>query len=478
LSYISSQKDAYWFSHDAGASHDPDIVRLRRKWGIAGYGAFFFIIERLREKSPTYKIELRCVEDIAYDGQFDVAIIDECFDIDLLQRDDEYFWSDTLIERMEHYDKIKKKRAVAGAKGGVAKAKKKAKSSKSKANAKQLSGKCVAKSSQDRIGEDRINNNQTSPGEITSLKDEIDIKPDNEIEVQDGQVEKTKMKIKVSKIIIPLMQELWPTLDQVGAETYYMKIRSVHGDLSAEKLEKIIRIAWAKWPNERTIWESGGLGSWILREIGIYLRDEKHEAEHDAFIAAREAERRGEGPMKADIHVRLGKIKDNLDQWVNQRKTVILYMDRVQGVINEAVEDGIELPEIIVSWLNRGRKSKAFEFGNGLKLTGWHLASGTPGELIKAPPAPMNQEEIAEQIAKAKEQLGMTSNQEAPESPTTAGSVDTPEAPGELDPEDLAVLEAARIRIRQQPAQPARSSEVIGDLIGGAVGSTKKGDNR
>lgn len=149
-------KDAFWFPHDAGARNDPKIVRLRRMHGHAGVGVYWYVVEMLREANDDgYELELKSVDDISYDGRFEANMIDSMIEIGLLDSSDTHFWSESLKRRMIRMDEIREKRAVAGAKGGKAKAK----SSKSKASAKQLpskrGSKALAKSSYDRIGQDR-----------------------------------------------------------------------------------------------------------------------------------------------------------------------------------------------------------------------------------------------------------------------------------------------------------------------------------
>lgn len=49
-------KDALYFSHDCNARHDPKCRALRRKFGWAGYGQFWALVEMLRERD-SFKID-------------------------------------------------------------------------------------------------------------------------------------------------------------------------------------------------------------------------------------------------------------------------------------------------------------------------------------------------------------------------------------------------------------------------------------
>lgn len=99
-------KKVPYFSHDADARRDPKIVALIAKHGLAGYGAFWVIIEILREQE---KYSLPCKE-FAYTAigseiakpaaeakNFVNALVKE---FELLQTDEKFFWSESLNRRM------------------------------------------------------------------------------------------------------------------------------------------------------------------------------------------------------------------------------------------------------------------------------------------------------------------------------------------------------------------------------------------
>ena len=94
-------KDAYYFSHDANARHDPKMIRLRSKLGMEGVGIFWCIVEMLRE-SGDYKLSLNDCDGIAYGLHCRVAIAEAVVkDFDLFEIDGDKFWSNTLLQRME-----------------------------------------------------------------------------------------------------------------------------------------------------------------------------------------------------------------------------------------------------------------------------------------------------------------------------------------------------------------------------------------
>ncbi|MEC1155514.1 DUF4373 domain-containing protein [Cytobacillus horneckiae] len=115
-------KEAYYFSHDANARHDPKILALRSEYGVKGYGIFWIIIEMLRNEDD-YKLpiknyvwnaiamQVQC-NDFAKDDakQFVEFCINEC---DLFKNDDEFFWSESLVKRMEKKESVSQKRSAA-----------------------------------------------------------------------------------------------------------------------------------------------------------------------------------------------------------------------------------------------------------------------------------------------------------------------------------------------------------------------------
>ncbi len=60
------KKDAYYFPHFSNARNDPKILRLRRIFGIEGYGIYFMLLEVLREQTD-FCYPLDGIEDLAYE---------------------------------------------------------------------------------------------------------------------------------------------------------------------------------------------------------------------------------------------------------------------------------------------------------------------------------------------------------------------------------------------------------------------------
>lgn len=134
-------KDAYYFSHDSNARNDQRIIKLRRELGSEGYGIYWMIIEILREqKNYSLGLDDDSINNLAFDLRADFGKIEEVIlHYDLFQRNEQFFWSESLKRRMEKLDLIKQKRAIAGAKGGKSKANDKQMLSNSKASKEKKS---------------------------------------------------------------------------------------------------------------------------------------------------------------------------------------------------------------------------------------------------------------------------------------------------------------------------------------------------
>ena len=92
---MEAKKDAYYFSHDANARHDPNISEMRADYGSEGYGWYWIIIEMMREqadyklklcKCNAFAMQMQCENDAAK------KFIDDCLKrYELFTTDGEYF---------------------------------------------------------------------------------------------------------------------------------------------------------------------------------------------------------------------------------------------------------------------------------------------------------------------------------------------------------------------------------------------------
>jgi uncharacterized phage protein (TIGR02220 family) len=115
-------KEAYYFSHDANARHDPKILALRSEFGIEGYGIYWVVVEMLREQDE-FKLPLKeyifnaiamQVQSNAYAKEHAKQFVEFCInECDLFVSDGSHFWSNSLLKRMDKKDALSKKRSEA-----------------------------------------------------------------------------------------------------------------------------------------------------------------------------------------------------------------------------------------------------------------------------------------------------------------------------------------------------------------------------
>lgn len=115
-------KDARYFFHDVDASQDPKMLLLRARWGWAGVGMYWRLIEALRASGDfTYPLApvvvglMLQIEETEAD-QF-LAFL---FEIKLTEKTEnlENFFSPALTQRMEKLEAIRTRYSEAGKKGG------------------------------------------------------------------------------------------------------------------------------------------------------------------------------------------------------------------------------------------------------------------------------------------------------------------------------------------------------------------------
>ena len=157
-------KDVYYFSHDVNASNDPKIVAMESEFGVISYAWWWKLIEKLAS-SEDYRLPFKKYTFIALDKELGVLNKNErpfnenerpfnenerpfnenerdlfcsnksflfinslIHDFELLDCDDEYFWSPSLIRRQEirrsKNEKKQEQRRLAGIKSGEARRKK------------------------------------------------------------------------------------------------------------------------------------------------------------------------------------------------------------------------------------------------------------------------------------------------------------------------------------------------------------------
>lgn len=141
---ISVAKDVVYFSHDSNARHDPKITAMRGVYGSEGYGWFWMLIEMMRE-ADGYKLDMKSKYAFnAYAMQLQcecnaiASFVHDCIhEFYLFSSDGEYFWSESLLRRMEIKEE-KSKKARESANARWKKRNGNANASKSDANASKI----------------------------------------------------------------------------------------------------------------------------------------------------------------------------------------------------------------------------------------------------------------------------------------------------------------------------------------------------
>jgi hypothetical protein len=100
-------KKVPYFSHDANARHDPKMTALISRYGMAGYGSFWVIVEMLREQEgyrlphKSYAFEAIATELKMDNGKTTEFIQYLIKEVELLRSDEKFFWSESLLCRMK-----------------------------------------------------------------------------------------------------------------------------------------------------------------------------------------------------------------------------------------------------------------------------------------------------------------------------------------------------------------------------------------
>ena len=138
-------KDAFWFRHDSNAKDDPKCVLLIDQLGLEGYGIYWVLVELLREQ-PDYTYPLAMVPPVARRyGTTAEKMLTVIKSFGLFEiKDDMFFFSRSLVERMTEYNTVRQRRIEAGRLGGKAKALLKQSSGNAKAMLKQSQSDALA----------------------------------------------------------------------------------------------------------------------------------------------------------------------------------------------------------------------------------------------------------------------------------------------------------------------------------------------
>ena len=115
------KKDAYYFPHDSNAKDDPKCVMLIEELQLEGYGIYWVLIEILREQ-PNFKYPIKLIPSLARrfftTKEKMLTVINNygLFEVE----NGEFFYSESLICRMQSVNLKREKAVLAGKKSGEA----------------------------------------------------------------------------------------------------------------------------------------------------------------------------------------------------------------------------------------------------------------------------------------------------------------------------------------------------------------------
>lgn len=93
-------KETFYFSHDYSARNDPKLVKVLMRLGQSGKGVYWDLIEMLYEQEGYLLINE--IEAYAFSIRVDQDIILKLIsDFDLFEQDKDYFWSPSVLRRLE-----------------------------------------------------------------------------------------------------------------------------------------------------------------------------------------------------------------------------------------------------------------------------------------------------------------------------------------------------------------------------------------
>ena len=116
------KKEAFYFSHDYSTTNDPKVQALLGKFGAKGYGVYWRVVEILHEEQD-HKLHLKpyMFEAIASTFKEEVELISSIIDYavevcELFIKEENFLYSERVLQNISKRDKIKEARSFAGKK--------------------------------------------------------------------------------------------------------------------------------------------------------------------------------------------------------------------------------------------------------------------------------------------------------------------------------------------------------------------------
>lgn len=175
-------KKTYYFQHDYNARNDPKLQAVMIKYGLAGIGAFWCIVEMLYEQDGT--LPITSISSIAYTLHADEEMLKNIVcKMDLFECNKKFFWSRSVRKRLGIINEISDIRRKAAekrwksnkndnAKAMQMQCKSNAKAQKNDANAMQTECKCNAIKEKEIKGNDIKEYNDTNTDNARDAREE------------------------------------------------------------------------------------------------------------------------------------------------------------------------------------------------------------------------------------------------------------------------------------------------------------------
>lgn len=186
-----------YFSHDYDAQSDIKLQTLVMKMDYAALGRYWCMVEMLYKQGGRIKLE-QC-ESIAFALHTECKIIEQIISL-VFEKDDKYFWSETILRRLKIQKEISKKRSGAAKKKWENEAKNKDANAGKGAlhDAEQAQSKSNAiKEKKSKGNKKKENNNpQTPKGELSVFLESFNEKFGTNYQETEGRKRKLELRRK------------------------------------------------------------------------------------------------------------------------------------------------------------------------------------------------------------------------------------------------------------------------------------------
>jgi hypothetical protein len=113
-----------YFSHDYYARKDPKCCALIKEFGAAGYGVYWSLVETIYEQGGRIEKFPALYEGLAFELGVEEKLLEKQIEAmvhryKLLQEDENFIWSNSILERLEIREEKRLTKSEAGRAGGI-----------------------------------------------------------------------------------------------------------------------------------------------------------------------------------------------------------------------------------------------------------------------------------------------------------------------------------------------------------------------